>query len=198
MYSVVQAHIRTNEPLKMRPKTKAIVMHYTATPGATAVQIRNGFERLQDRATAHYAIDWTGSIIEALPADAVAWHCGTTSPAPQMGDGKPYTARGRALINRARGVFTPNYSTVGIELCHQYSTGALAQTTLNAAAWLVARLLKKYRLPIEAVTTHYEIVGWKLCPKWFINGPEYAQRIAYLPRWRDFLGKVERQLEQLV
>lgn len=178
---------------RVRQETRAVVMHWTASPRATAQNIRDYFARSAKAVSAHYAVDWDGAIIEIMPSDEVAYHCGSSQAAPQMRDIKPYTARGREIM---RGYLSPNYTTVGIELCTRDMSGMLDDTTLSAGAYVCARMLQKYGLGIDAVTTHYEVVGWKDCPRMFVNKERpWTEIIAHSAYFARFVQQVEACLQ---
>lgn len=59
---------------------------------------------------------------------------------------------------------TPNYHTIGIELCHIDGEGHFTEACLESAAQLVAYLCTAHGLWILDVTTHQNIVGNKRCP----------------------------------
>ncbi len=168
--SAVSARKKSTRPGDKRTETLAIVIHYTATWNAPAINIRNAFDRGEREASAHYAVDGDANIIEIIPHDEVAWHCGSST----------YTSLGVRLKGRYR---SPNYTTVGIEMC-QDSNGEIVDTTREATAWLVANLLKYYHLEkgfveklgsstgslslddlknLTVLTTHWGVTG-KLCP----------------------------------
>lgn len=153
-----------------RPGTKlrdvrGIVIHWTANPGSSALANRNYFNNLNDKqktyASAHFIIDINGSIIQALPLDELAYHVGS----------KTYTDLTKNKF-KSNGVIAPNYHTIGIELCHPDLTGKFTSDTLDALKQLLNKLLIYFKLGIGDVYTHQEIVGWKDCPRWFVNNPQ--------------------------
>jgi N-acetylmuramoyl-L-alanine amidase len=90
-----------------------------------------------------------------------AWHCGSTLTDP---------ASGRRYTDWARQKFgyyasdpvkiSPNYCTVGIELCID-AGGNFTLDTLKAAIELVAKLLEENNLIADDIGTHKKVVGWK-------------------------------------
>ena len=155
---------------------KAIVMHWTANPEANAIQNRNFFNNRKDGksgyGSAHYIIDQDGTVIHCIPDNEVAYHCGTSVNDPVSG--KVYTdyAREKFGLKYTTGAFTPNYVTIGIELCPLNNNGDFAYATYLAAVDLCKTLCIKYNLTSQDITTHYAIVGWKNCPKKWVDYPE--------------------------
>ena len=173
---------------KVRPGTKLkgvkkIVMHWTGNLNANAKENRNYWESLESKndgvsASAHFVVDQDGTIIRCIPTDEKAYHVGTSQLDPASG--KLYTDYARDVFgDYATATATPNNWTIGIELCPRLATdsdsndnGEFTDETLQAAAELVATLLKYYKLTTDDITTHQKIVGWKSCPKLFTDHPE--------------------------
>jgi|LSQX01.1.fsa_nt_gb N-acetylmuramoyl-L-alanine amidase len=78
---------------------------------------------------------------------------------------------------------TGNRQSIGIEICENRD-GNRAQAEKNAA-WLTAKLLKDFGLPLAAVKQHYDWSG-KNCP---------AQIRGRKNGWQDFLAAVETHLK---
>jgi N-acetylmuramoyl-L-alanine amidase len=57
---------------------QGIVIHSTATPGATAMNEHDYFNTGNRQASSHYFVDGT-SIIRCIPENEVAWHSGPTA-----------------------------------------------------------------------------------------------------------------------
>lgn len=131
-----------------RPQTKTeritgIVIHYTANPGATAMQNRNYFNGLKDshitQASSHFIVGLDGEIVQCIPTWEVAY----------------------ASNNR-------NKDTVSIECCHPDKSGKFKQDTYHSMVQLTAWLCKKFGLTEEDVIRHYDVTG-KNCPKYFVE-----------------------------
>jgi len=145
---------------------KAVVVHWVANPGSTAIQNRNYFESLKNQpdtnpnlryASAHFVVGIGGEIVQCVPCDEMAYHVGA----------KSYTQEARDRLGSY-----PNNCTIGIELCHPTADGKFCHETLLAATELCALLCIQFGIdPILDVWTHYGITG-KNCPKWFIDHPE--------------------------
>lgn len=169
-----------SRPGRKLDSVKAIVIHWLAVPWQTANACRNYFESLKDSksiyGSAQYIINHTGEIIQCMPADEVAYHCGSSMPDPESG--KIYTdlARERFGIYTISPKLSPNLCTIGIEHCHIDARGQMTAQTVDASAELCAILCKTYGLdPLTAIMTHKQVVGWKSCPKWYVDHPEDFQ-----------------------
>ena len=149
---------------------RGIVIHGTACPRATAKNVRDYFDRLADEkkryASAQYIVGIGGEVIECMPANEVAYHCGS----------KTYTDAKKIYLGRGN----PNYCTIGIELCHSKHDGKFTKETLDAAGKLVRYLRAIFGIGTRGkkVWQHKEVVGWKDCPVYFVNNPD---------EWNEFL-----------
>jgi N-acetylmuramoyl-L-alanine amidase len=164
-----------SRPGKRLQKVLAIVIHWTANPGATAKQNRDYFESkktgMSGYASAHYIIDQNGIIVAAIPENEVAYHCGSSDKDPASG--KVYTDEARRRFGYyASESSSPNNCTLGVELCPTDVRGNFTNATINAAVELCADICKRYGLTTQEITTHHNIVGWKDCPKLWTKRPE--------------------------
>ncbi len=123
-----------------------IVIHYTASPGTEAEQMRDYFESLGEgsgtRASSHFVIGTDGKILICVPLGEVA-----------------YASNSR------------NMDTISIEYCHSDESGALSEECYRSLVKLTKWLLDRYSLSAEDVIRHYDILG-KVCPKYFVDHPE--------------------------
>jgi N-acetylmuramoyl-L-alanine amidase CwlA len=176
---ITDLFINKNEysrPGKKLLEVKGIILHWVGVPEQTARTVQRYFDiycpKDKHYSSAHYIIDFTGEIIHAVPDDEVAYHCGSSKIDP---DSKViYTDWARekfgkyANINKETTpskIFTsPNYVTLGIELCTIDEKGNFRDATIHSAIELVASLLIKYNLTIKDIGTHKMVVGWKDCP----------------------------------
>jgi hypothetical protein len=143
---------------------KGIVMHYTGSPSAPAINIVNYFGRLSQQnphdniadryASAHYSVDDNEAIL-AIPENEMAYHVGSTSYTPEA-------------LKRLSSY--PNNCTIGIEMCID-AKGNITEKTFQNAAELAAMLCKKYGLTENDIWTHKGVVGWKDCPLPWVNKP---------------------------
>ncbi|BAU28165.1 N-acetylmuramoyl-L-alanine amidase [Aneurinibacillus soli] len=164
--------------LRMNPKSrsgkklkgvKGIVLHYTAGPGQSAEQIRNYFNNISDRyASANYVVD-DSTIVQCIPDDEEAYHCGAEHYQPGVTD---------ALGNH------PNETTLGIEMCVDSNNQITAATYQNAVN-LTAYLCKKYGLTAGQLWRHHDITG-KDCPAPWVDDPS---------KWEKFKKDVAAKLD---
>ncbi len=127
-------------------KITGIVVHYTANPGATAIDNRNYFESLKDghdtQVSSNFVIGLEGEIVQCVPTWEIA-----------------YASNSR------------NIDTVSIECCHPDETGKFNEETYKSMVQLCAWLCMKFDLKEEAVIRHYDVTG-KICPKYFVEDEE--------------------------
>ena len=164
-----------SRPGKKLQKVLAIVIHWTANPGANAKENRDLFERkktgISGCGSAHYIIDQNGIIIAAVPENEVAYQCGRCDK--EQASGKVYTDEARRRFGRyASESSSPNLCTIGVELCPKDADGNFTNATINAAVELCADICRRYELPAQAITTHHDVVGWKNCPKLWTEKPQ--------------------------
>lgn len=132
-----------SRPGKKTEKINGIVMHYTANPGATAMDNRNYFEGLKDshetKTSSNFIVGLDGEIVQCVPTWEVA-----------------YASNDR------------NSDTVSIECCHPDESGKFNQKTYKSMVELTAWLCLKFGLTQEDVIRHYDVTG-KNCPKYFVE-----------------------------
>nr|DAI80925.1 MAG TPA: N-acetylmuramoyl-L-alanine amidase [Caudoviricetes sp.] len=177
---ITQELLMPNEysrPRKPLQKLLGIVIHWTANPCANAEQTRLYFESkktgMGGYASVHYIIGQKGEIIQIIPVNEVAYHCGTDRKDPASG--KIYTDYARKKFGHYAvhwQTTSPNFCTIGIELCPTDDDGNFSDKTIKSAVELCAYLCSRHRLTAEDITTHHDIVGWKDCPRLWTNQPE--------------------------
>lgn len=148
---------------------KGIVLHYTASPGASAENIAKYFGRLAQQnpkdnvpdryASAHFAVD-DDSIVMAIPENEMAYHVGS----------KTYTNAALKYLGSY-----PNNCTIGIEMCID-KNGNITPATFKNTVDLTVYLCKKYNLNENNLWTHKGVVGWKDCPLPWIKNPSEFER----------------------
>lgn len=135
-----------SRPGQATEKITGIVMHYTANPGASAIDNRNYFEGLKESketmASSNFIIGLEGEIIQCVPTWEVA-----------------YASNER------------NIDTVSIECCHPDESGKFNDATYKSMVQLCAWLCLKFDLNEEAVIRHHDVTG-KNCPKYFVENEE--------------------------
>jgi len=164
----IQKNLLTPNPFSRPGKklsgVKAVVIHWVANTGSTALQNRNYFESLKNQlqnepcyASAHFIVGIDGEVIQCVPCDEMAYHVGA----------KSYTPDALSKLGNY-----PNDCTIGIELCHPADDGRFSPSTLLTAAELCALLCIQFGLdPVKDIWTHHGITE-KNCPKWFVDYPE--------------------------
>lgn len=164
-------------------QVKAIVLHWVANSGQDAEAVRDWFELRGNGkygyGSAHFAIGLEGAIIQCIPVSEIAYHVGSKS----YTDYSRYKFGDWAVSSSG----SPNYYTLGIELCHINPEGFHTEETLDAAEDLCVHLCERFNLTELDITTHHNIVGWKDCPRWFVEHPEDFQ--LFQERVKDRLHK---------
>ena len=127
-------------------KIIGIVVHYTANPGATAMNNRDYFEGLKDshitKASSNFVVGLEGEIVQCVPTWEIA-----------------YASNSR------------NIDTVSIECCHPDETGIFNKKTYQSMVDLCAWLCLKFDLDENDVIRHYDVTG-KICPKYFVENED--------------------------
>lgn len=179
-------HLTRNQfsrPGRALDPLKAVIVHYVGNSGQAADRVRAYFEGLKtqnaadstpDRsASAHYVIGFRGEIIQCIPENEVAYHCG--------GIYTPWAREyfGEYCTNPRK---SPNLCTIGIELCHKDATGQPSIVTLSSARELIRDIFQRNKIhsPMTALFRHYDVTG-KDCPKWFVAHPD---------AWLDFIDSI--------
>ena len=115
-------------------KITGIVIHYTANPGASAMNNRDYFEGLKDshitKASSNFVVGLEGEIVQCVPTWEMA-----------------YASNSR------------NIDTVSIECCHPDETGKFTEETYQSMVQLTAWLCRKYSLTADTVIRHYDVTG---------------------------------------
>ncbi|MGC4378237.1 N-acetylmuramoyl-L-alanine amidase [Fictibacillus sp. Mic-4] len=162
-FNVIADYVKINQytrPGMKRSATKAIVMHYTATPGASAKNERDYFNGTciadQRYASAHYFVDDDEARL-IMPEDEVAYHAHDNN---------------RCYIAKLNG--NANLTAIGVEMCIDRA-GRITEKTFENTAQLVAQLLKKYGLDPNDIYRHYDITG-KNCPApWVSDTSQFSK-----------------------
>jgi len=153
----------------------AIVVHWPAAPNQTAQQTTAFWKGPENKAgdSAHAVISEDGTIIQTVPWHEVAYHVGSSLIDPASG--KIYTDLARTLFGPYASnpkTTSPNHCTIGIEMETVDWLGTYTPETVQAAIELCAQLCKDYMLdPLTRIIRHYDVVGWKHCPKWYVDNP---------------------------
>lgn len=136
MVRIKQQFINNNNRPRRPLKPQGIVLHETATPGATAQNEYRYFSVPNRKASAHAFVDWN-EIVQIIPWNEIAWHAGLTA----------------------------NSRFIGIELCHATTKEQFDKTWQNAVelfAWLFVNVLKQTKVTKDNLMSHAEVSAkWK-------------------------------------
>ena len=131
-------------------KITGVVVHYTANPGATAMDNRNYFENLKDshetKVSSNFVVGLEGEIVQCVST----WE-------------EAYASNSR------------NIDTVSIECCHPDESGKFNDKTYQSMVELSAWLCLKFDLDENDVIRHYDVTG-KDCPKYFVENEKAWER----------------------
>lgn len=173
-----------SRPGTLRSDTVGIVWHWTSVPGQDWSGVEQYFAGLAKQdphdpvyGSAHAVIGLGGDVVQLIPWGEVAYHAG----------GQTYTGRWAELYPRYahnRVEMTPNWGTVGIELCHETESGEFSERVLGSAELLGRILMASYTLGWPDHYRHYDITG-KECPRWFVRNAQ---------AWEDFRARIRREL----
>ncbi len=127
---------------------KGIVMHWTTTPGASALNERDYFNgtciAAERYASAHYFVDRKEAQL-IIPENEVAYHAHENNGC--------YVSFLKPNANK---------TAIGVEMCVE-KNGKIHSETVQNAAELVADLCKRYGLSTDRIVRHYDVTG-KNCP----------------------------------
>nr|ADF97537.1 PlyM12 [uncultured phage] len=149
---------------------RAIVLHYTASPGGSAQNHQDFFDGADGGAYryagAHIFVD-KKEAIEIIPLNEVAYHANERSPKLSYLRASTSSYNGNA-----------NLTTIGIEMCIE-KDGSFHPDTVERTALVVEKLRKQFgKVP---VIRHYDVTG-KICPKPFVED---------VSAWKAFLKRLD-------
>lgn len=157
MYTIEQKLVKVNKysrPGIKQLAIRAIVVHWTANYGASAMNHYNYFNNGGGGryAGCHYFVD-KERILLIVPENEVCYHA---------------NENGRCNISYLKGLKSGSYvgqanvATIGIEMCVE-KNGSYHPETLKKTKWLIRHLMNKYKLGLDRVIRHNDITG-KACP----------------------------------
>lgn len=146
-------------PYAMAPQY--ITVHNTANDASAANEIKY-MTTNDNQVSYHVAVDDV-EIIQAIPFNRNAWHCGDGG-----GSTDPNALK------------KGNRISIGVEICYSKSGGARYVAAEENAIQYIASLLKQYGWGIDRVKKHQDWNG-KYCP----------HRILDECRWNSFLKRIE-------
>jgi len=179
-----------SRPGVLREDTRAIVVHWVANPGSTAMFTRNFFDSLKvEKKSPHFGGSWfastpyivglEGEIVQTMPDEEMHWHAGDET----------YTPLAEACFDLTG--YGPNKSSIGVELCHPDLTGQFNNDTMDSAIKLFAAVMFKYGIDQRMIFTHHDIVGWKRCPKYFCDYPQ-----AFIDFKTSVVNELRRKIDE--
>ena len=173
-----------SRPGKKLDSVKAIVIHWPDAAAWSAEKLYNyfatGAPAEKRYASTQFIVGLNGEVVQVMPEDERAYHCGS----------KTYTEKSKELFGEyaTNPKLSPNACTIGIEVCHFNNAGDMTHATTRSLADFVAGLCKKYNLdPLVNVLRHYDVVGWKKCPRYWCNNPD---------DWSLFLDTIRCRMEK--
>lgn len=135
-------------------RIKYIVIHYVGATGGAEANCK-WYAGADRGASAHYYVDFDGTVWQSVEDKNVAWHCGTK--------------------NGYKHPDCRNSNSIGIEMCVR-NKGNKADTsrdwyfediTVKTAIALTKELMRKYNIPADHVIRHYDVTG-KICPNPYV------------------------------
>lgn len=148
-------------------RIKYIVIHYV---GALSGAQSNCKYFMNDgrNASAHYFVDYDGSVWQSVEDKDIAWHCGGKNPTCN------------------------NNNSIGIEMCVRNDLQSLddknwyfEQATVDSTIALTRELMEKYHIPASNVWRHYDVTG-KVCPAPYVyNNTRHT--------WEEFKRAISTQ-----
>ena len=157
-----------SRPCTKRTQTTKIAVHYVGNPNTSALANRNYFENCKDihkYVSSNYIVGLRGEVICCVPDEEIAYCTNQANP----------------------------YS-VSIEVCHPKSDGVFADCTYISLCELCAMLLKKYKLTVNDLIRHYDIVRTdgtrKQCPLHWVPTKYQSEAVA-TARWNRFKQDVQ-------
>lgn len=181
MHEIIDITAENHAPRTRTLPIKYIVMHYLGVPNADNPYLYNGGYG------GHYNVTRAGKIYKAVdPRKGVVWHCG----------GGLQGSGGHTFYGKCT-----NYNSIGIEcgVCADTDAKDLSgdsylwyftEETQEAAAWLVAQLMKEYNIDIDHVIRHYDVTG-KCCPNPYVL--DNKRKTSWT--WEQFKERVKSYLE---
>jgi N-acetylmuramoyl-L-alanine amidase len=171
---------------------KALVVHQTEMPGKSADHVYSYFAstvvKKQIYASSQYILGLNAELVQVMPENEVAWHCGSGTADPVSK--KVYTDKARELFGAyaSNPNTSPNFVTVGIEVCQLDWAGKITEKMYNKLIDFAASFCVRYKLdPLKEVIRHIDVVGWKQCPRlWAENNVS----------WETFRHAVKSQMEK--
>jgi len=166
LYPIAEKLLKNNRSYR-RLAPQGIVVHSTATPGATAENEYQYFNRAYRGASAHYFVDWQ-QIIRTIPEDEVAWHAGKTA----------------------------NALYLSVEMCEPRGhRPAQFEEVWRRTVWLVADACVRYGWCVHRHVFSHRQISLLYRETTHVDPHGYLER--YGRTWEDLLAAICRQIEEL-
>lgn len=178
-----------SRPGIQRPETLAFVIHYVQNPGTSAQFNRNFFESLKEGKSAYWnkesywfaSTQWLVDDNETLltmPDYEVAWNCGSSLEiAKAHGQESAYTELAVRLFSGYVNGWSPNYCTESVEFMHPAEDGKPTEKTRRRLVELAGNRVVRWRLSESQILRHYDVVGWKKCPLYYVEHEDEWQKL---------------------
>lgn len=164
MSSFKKSYIHKNSYTRPGVKLRAVrklVIHYTATSGATAANEHDYFDgtcvKAKRYASAHIFVD-KKEALNIIPLNEVAYHANDVQK--KNADGSPW--RGVPAIAP-----DANFESIGVELCIE-KDWKFDKKTVTRAQQVFAELCKTYKLNAGDIVRHYDVTR-KNCPAPYVS-----------------------------
>jgi N-acetylmuramoyl-L-alanine amidase len=156
---------------------RGIVMHWTATPGATDTNEQAFFDGSDGgggrSASAHFFVDKDSATL-ILPLNEVAFHANEHACRIAKLAGSIKRPDGSTYVGGA------NVTALGIEMCVE-KDGTIHPNTVTQSVDIAAELCHRYNLTANDIYRHFDITG-KNCPAPWVSNPalyaDFKKRVA--------------------
>lgn len=182
-----------NGGVRRRP-VAYIVVHYTASPNASAKAIVNAWSRSRN-ASSHYVVDLNGEVVEAMKPEYVAYH---------VGSGDVHSGYARAETaerwHERHPDFKGNSNSIGVDVC--CTKDSTDSRRVEDMDWrvpdlcrlrlidLLAELCARFNLdPSDRVLRHADATG-KPCPRPWVSLPSDCDGRDRDSEWSRIIGAV--------
>lgn len=182
-------------------KAAWVVVHYSGTANASAINIAKSMARESATTSTHYIVDQQ-RIVRALPESVSAWHVAGGKPDIKYA-GFTHAVHWHNRVDPSNG-FLGNRNSIGVELCVKKISGShsvydtdwmFPDEELDLAARLIADICERNGIAVEHVLRHYDATG-KPCPRPFVqmrtDKDDANERL-----WDLFLTKIRSYLNML-
>lgn len=148
---------------------RGLVVHWTGVPGQEAETVRRYFEyfapKEKKHVSAHYVIDFDGSILQMIPDEEIAYHAAYKDTPLEVLKTHGY----------------PNDCMLGIECCVINEEGEMTEQTKYALLWLLIRKSIDYNLFRKDIFRHYDVtIKRKDCHRWYVNNSQEWDKLRNL------------------